>query len=109
MKPAKISKPPTPHVGADLFTMGYDNFDSEKGARTGSVVDGLEERHGKLVAEDGTVPGETFVIGDSFYAKAQRFAARFNIEQRGIERVPEDERADDGFKALLNAGTMVRG
>lgn len=37
-----------------------------------------------------------------------RFAGKFKIEQRGIERVPEDERYDTGVKGLLNAGTMVR-
>ncbi|KAF2481283.1 purine-cytosine permease [Neohortaea acidophila] len=58
------------------------------------------------MTEDGAVPGETFVMGDSFRAKAMRFAGRFKIEQRGIERVPEDERTDTGFKGLLNAGTM---
>lgn len=54
---------------------------------------------------DGAVHGETFVQGDTLYAKIQRFAARFHVEQRGIERVPEDERDDT---SLLNVGTMVR-
>jgi hypothetical protein len=60
------------------------------------------------MADDGAVPGDTFVIGDGWYAKAQRFAGKLNIEQRGIERVPEDERDDRGIKALLNVATMVR-
>ena len=47
-------------------------------------------------------------MGNSWYAKTMRFAGKLNIEQRGIERVPEYERTDTGFKALLNAGTMVR-
>lgn len=59
------------------------------------------------VTEEGAVPGESFQYGNSFYAKAQRLAGKFNIEQRGIERVPEDERTDTGFKALLNVSTMV--
>ena len=67
----------------------------------------LVKQHGKLMQEDGAVPGETFELGDSFYAKAMRFAGKLKIEQRGIERVPEDERTDTGFKGLLNAGTMV--
>jgi hypothetical protein len=53
---------------------------------------------------NGAVPGETFVQGNSTYAKVQRLAARFHVEQRGIERVPEDERDDH---SLLNVGTMV--
>lgn len=58
--------------------------------------------------DDGAVAGETFAYGDGFYAKAQRFAGKMKIEQRGIERVPENERTDTGFKALLNVSTMVR-
>ena len=52
------------------------------------------------------VPGETFELGTGWYATAQRFAGKLKIEQRGIERVPEDERTDSGFKALLNVSTM---
>ena len=66
-----------------------------------------EKHHGSYVEPDGAVPGETFTYGDSSYAKMQRFAAKFKIELRGIERVPEDERTDKGFKALLNVSTMV--
>lgn len=57
--------------------------------------------------ENGAVPGESFEIGNSYYAKLQRLAGKFQVEQRGIERVPEDERTDVGFKALLNTSTMV--
>ena len=53
----------------------------------------------------GAVPDESFEYGDSLYAKLQRFAGRFNIEQRGIERVPESERTDTSY---LNIGSMVR-
>lgn len=59
---------------------------------------------GVVTAEEGAVPGESFVYGNSLYAKIQRLAGRFNIEQRGIERVPENERNDT---SLLNVGTMV--
>lgn len=56
--------------------------------------------------ETGAVAGESFEVGDSLYARMQRIAGRFNVEQRGIERVPEDERTDKGFRALLNVSTM---
>jgi len=56
--------------------------------------------------DNGAVPGESFEIGNSWTAKVQRLAGKFNIEQRGIERVPEDERTDSGFRALLNVSTM---
>ncbi|KAL8805735.1 MAG: hypothetical protein Q9182_001768 [Xanthomendoza sp. 2 TL-2023] len=53
--------------------------------------------------ETGAVPGESFTIGNSLYARIQRVATRFGVEPRGIERVPEDERTD---KTLAKAGTM---
>jgi hypothetical protein len=62
-----------------------------------------EDRVSSLT-DSGAVPGETFVQGNSTYAKIQRLAAKFHVEQRGIERVPEDERFDN---SLLNVGTMV--
>ncbi len=89
--------------------MGYDEaYDVEKRAQS-TTAEGLTKHHGKLMTEDGAVPGDTFEIGDSWYAKTQRLAGRLKIEQRGIERVPEDEREDSGFKALLNTMTMVGG
>ena len=42
----------------------------------------------------------------SLTAKLMHVAGKFGVEQRGIERVPEDERTDTGFKALLNVSTM---
>jgi len=66
-----------------------------------------DEKHHSIIAPDesGAVHGELFVTGDSLYAKLQRFAGRYGVEQRGIERVPEDERTD---KSTLKVGTMVR-
>lgn len=92
--------------------MSYPNsYDVEKNqgyAVDGEAVDGgLVKRHGTFQEADGAVPGESFEYGDTMYAKLQRLAGRFKIEQRGIERVPEDERTDTGFRALLNVSTMV--
>ncbi|RLN95079.1 hypothetical protein BBJ28_00017688 [Nothophytophthora sp. Chile5] len=52
---------------------------------------------------DVPVPVETFDEGSSLYARLQRLAGKLKIEQRGIERVPDDERPDD---SLLNVGSM---
>lgn len=58
---------------------------------------------------DGDVPvraseqPQNFEDGNSLYARLQRWAGKLKIEQRGIERVPEDERHDD---SLLNVGSM---
>lgn len=90
--------------------MSYE-YDIEKsqGLKQGNgyeVDPGFEKRHGSVVDEGHAVPGESFVYGNSLYAKIQRVAGKFHVEQRGIERVPEDERVDRGFKALLNTSTM---
>ena len=52
-----------------------------------------------------SVPADSFAYGNSTYAKLQRAAGKLNIEQRGIERVPEDERTDTNLRKV---GTMVR-
>ncbi|KGO76860.1 Permease, cytosine/purine, uracil, thiamine, allantoin [Penicillium italicum] len=54
-------------------------------------------------SSDGAVPGESFEYGDSMYAKLQRVAGKFNIEQRGVERVPDSERTDTSY---FNIGSM---
>ncbi|KAF9869599.1 NCS1 nucleoside transporter [Colletotrichum karsti] len=46
---------------------------------------------------------EDFAAGTSTYAKLQRLAGKFGVEQRGIERVPEDERIND---TIANVGTL---
>ena len=65
---------------------------------------GYGEKDHVYVDEATAVPGDSFTYGDSIYARIQRFAGKLNIEQRGIERVPEDERTDTN---LANVGTMV--
>jgi hypothetical protein len=62
-------------------------------------------RAGSITDETNAVPGESFEYGNGMYAKLQRLAGKFHVEQRGIERVPEYERTDT---SLLNVGTMVR-
>jgi hypothetical protein len=58
----------------------------------------------EYVGDEGAVHAETFIVGDSIYAKAQRFATKFGVEARGIERVPSDERTDSNMSKI---GTMV--
>ena len=73
----------------------------------GKYVNDIEDIGEKppYVDNSGAIPSESFEIGDSIYAKLQRVAGKFNIEQRGIERVPENERTD--LDGLMNVGTMV--
>lgn len=84
--------------------MGVFNRDVEKNPAEAGVGNVPADKRPSYVDDDGAVPGESFEYGDSFYAKAQRLAGRFNIEQRGIERVPENERTDSSY---LNIGSMV--
>ncbi|KAF2469047.1 purine-cytosine permease [Lindgomyces ingoldianus] len=69
----------------------------------GQDVEKDAARAGSFADETGAVPGESFEYGNSTYAKLQRLAGKFKVEQRGIERVPENERYDT---SLLNVGTM---
>ncbi|KAJ9132965.1 Purine-cytosine permease [Pleurostoma richardsiae] len=55
------------------------------------------------VGDEGAVHKDEFVAGDSLYARLQRFAGKFGVEQRGIERVPSDERTDTSMSKI---GTM---
>jgi len=58
-----------------------------------AAVDEKQYSSGEYIPDDrGAVPAETFVVGDSWYARTQRLAGKFGVEQRGIERVPNDER-----------------
>lgn len=84
--------------------MGF--HDVEKSAAEAEVGSDSSNRHGAPVytVDGNAVPGESFEYGDSLYARMQRLAGKLNIEQRGIERVPENERTDT---SLLNVGTMV--
>lgn len=59
---------------------------------------------GDYVTDEGAVPAETFVIGDGFFSKMQRIAGKLGVEQRGIERVPADERETTGMHQI---GTLV--
>lgn len=89
--------------------MRYE-YDVEKSGGENGTVNGDKgsaQRPSLQSSSGGAVPGESFECGNTLYAKVQRLAGKLNVEQRGIERVPEDERTDVGFKALLNVSTMV--
>ena len=83
--------------------MGLRNQYDVENSPTG-LDRGFGEKKLPIIDETGAVPGESFAYGDSTYAKIQRFAGKYNIEQRGIERVPEDERTDPNLHMVA---TMV--
>ncbi|KAG4216924.1 hypothetical protein PC116_g34595, partial [Phytophthora cactorum] len=67
-------------------------------------VKGPEIDYGFGYVSDGNaVHGQDLSAGESVYAKLQRFAGKFGVEQRGIERVPSDERTDS---SLTQVGTL---
>ncbi|KAI4862812.1 permease for cytosine/purines, uracil, thiamine, allantoin-domain-containing protein [Hypoxylon rubiginosum] len=55
------------------------------------------------VNDSNAVHSQVFTQGESVYAKLHRFAGKFGMEQRGIERVPTDERTDS---SLIQVGTL---
>ncbi|KAF2090441.1 purine-cytosine permease [Saccharata proteae CBS 121410] len=81
-----------------------DHYDVEKAAYPEVSSTPASSKHpASYTVDDGAVPGESFESGNSLYARVQRMAGKLNIEQRGIERVPENERTDTSY---ANIGTM---
>jgi hypothetical protein len=74
------------------------------------VENGAGERHSgnnssiEIIGDEGAVHAHDFIVGETWYAKSQRFATRFGVEARGIERVPSDERTDS---SMSQVGTLV--
>ena len=101
----QLENPPSTHIKmSNHYKSGY-NVDVERQYSPDYPAE--KQLAGPISAyadETGAVAGESFEYGDSTYAKLQRFAGRFRIEQRGIERVPENERTD---RHVYNIGTMV--
>lgn len=92
---------------------GFGSRDVEKAPQVDNASDEIhsnetrdhEHENYNDNVSDGAVPGESFEYGNSLYAKIQRIAGKLNVEQRGIERVPENERTDTSY---FNIGSMVR-
>jgi len=77
--------------------MGHSEYDEEAsaGEKGEYIVD---------IVDTSAVPEAALSQGNTWTAKLQRLAGKLKIEQRGIERVPEDERTDTN--GVLNVGTM---
>jgi hypothetical protein len=89
----------TPFTKADDYDVETAGAETA-GAEKHSEINSSSESFG----DEGAVHAETFLVGDSLYAKLQRFATGFGVEARGIERVPSDERTDTGMSKI---GTLV--
>ncbi|KAI1333547.1 purine-cytosine permease [Xylariaceae sp. FL0016] len=63
------------------------------------------------VGDGNAVHKNAFTRGNSLYARLQAFAGKFGVEQRGIERVPSDERTDSSMSQIatlwLSANMVV--
>ncbi|KAI0397408.1 purine-cytosine permease [Xylariaceae sp. FL0594] len=55
------------------------------------------------ITDANAVPTDAFTQGDSVYARLQAFAGKLGVEQRGIERVPSNERTDS---SMSEVGTL---
>jgi hypothetical protein len=82
-----------------------DDYDVEKQTRRQAGSSGGTSSLTTQSGEHGGKTGVSHSTG-SFLAKLMHFAGKLGVEQRGIERVPEDERTDTGFKAMMNVFTM---
>lgn len=85
---------------------GFGSRDVEKNPQVDNTSydsNNSSEPHDHDTVSDGAVPGESFEYGNSLYAKIQRVAGKLNVEQRGVERVPENERTDTSY---FNIGSM---
>ena len=93
-----------------------DDYDLEKQAssdrHTASAGSSNDPQHGgsnnhtTVVDTSHAVSGASLATGSSLTARLLRAAGKLGVEQRGIERVPEDERTETGFMAMLNISTM---
>lgn len=79
--------------------MRADDVESEQKAKGPDIDYGFG-----YVSDGNAVHGRELTAGESVYAKLQRFAGKFGVEQRGIERVPSDERTDS---SMTQVGTLV--
>jgi hypothetical protein len=86
-----------------------DDYDIEKqvsSSRQATSSGGLSASTQSNVQHGTATDANATSSASSLSAKLMHVAGKFGVEQRGIERVPEDERTDTGFKALLNVSTM---
>ncbi|TQN74221.1 Purine-cytosine permease fcyB [Colletotrichum shisoi] len=75
---------------------------SDVSSNGGEKKSGSDVEQG-FVGNDGAIHQADFATGTSTYAKLQKLAGKLGVEQRGIERVPEDERIND---AVANVVTL---
>ncbi|KAI0149918.1 purine-cytosine permease [Hypoxylon sp. NC0597] len=80
--------------------MSFSNASSDSARKEDRYV--LDYDTG-YVSDANAVHGQEFTSGKTLYAKLQRFAGKFGMEQRGIERVPSDERTDS---SMSQVGTL---
>ena len=71
----------------------------------GKDVEKVHEASYETRSDDVVLPGESLNYGTGLWGKMQKLAGKYGVEQRGIERVLENERTDNKHP-LLNVATM---
>lgn len=77
---------------------------TDRDTGTGTDTETCYVGSGSGTGNGNAVPEEDFTAGDSWYARVQKMAGKLGVEQRGIERVPSDERTKE---SMSEVGTMV--
>ncbi|EJT78896.1 purine-cytosine permease FCY21 [Gaeumannomyces tritici R3-111a-1] len=72
----------------------------EKTLTTGTGASRGSDSELGYVGPENAVHGAELAAGQSWYARAQRYVGRFGVEQRGVERVPTDERSDSDMSHI---------
>ena len=93
--------------GSSQATLTATAMTAEKGHTTETSVEASGTSTGSHASEpeENVVREKDLSAGDGLYARLHRFAGRFGVEERGIERVPRDERPNIGMSQV---GLTVR-
>ncbi|KAK3996870.1 purine-cytosine permease [Cladorrhinum sp. PSN332] len=67
-----------------------------------ALDDSIKERTSGGDSREETLVEEKAVEIDSFFGKLQRYLGQYGVEERGVERVPEDQRTDKTLFKLAN-------
>lgn len=83
----------------------HDDTPREKTAIPGAGASRGSDSELGDVGSENAVHSTELAAGEGWYARAQRFVGGFGVEQRGIERVPTDERSDSDMSHI---GSLVK-
>jgi len=92
--------------GSSQATLAVTAMTAEKVHTTETSAEASGTSNNSHASEpENVVREKDLSAGEGLYASLHRFAGRFGVEERGIERVPRDERPNVGMSQV---GLMVR-